>query len=154
MAQRGLFYNRRMSTQSFETHVHRPKATAIAGVFVLSAIIGLTLRWFEIGGRLSFAAGLAGVVGAEIMLVVISRTYITKLQDRIIRLEMRVRGMSLLTPEQQGLLARLGIKETAALRFASDAEMPGLLARAAREKLTPADIKRAITSWTPDFDRT
>jgi len=94
------------------------------------------------------------VVGAEIMLVVISRTYITKLQDRIIRLEMRVRGVSVLTPEQQGLLAQLGIKQVVALRFASDAEMPVLLERAASEKLTPADIKRAITSWTPDFDRT
>ena len=143
-----------MPTQTFENHAHRPRASVVAGYLVLVAIIGLTLRWFEIGGRLSFAAGLAGVVGAEIMLVVMSRTYITKLQDRIIRLEMRVRGMSVLTPGQQGLLAQLGIKQVVALRFASDAEMPTLLARAVREKLAPADIKRAITSWTPDFDRT
>ena len=143
-----------MLTQTFENHAHRPRAAAVAGFFVLAAIIGLTLRWFEIGGRLSFAAGLAGVVGAEIMLVVISRTYITKLQDRIIRLEMRVRGVSVLTTEQQGLLAQLGIKQVVALRFASDAEMPTLVARAARENLSPPDIKRAITSWTPDFDRT
>ena len=143
-----------MPTQSFDSHAHRPRASGVAGLFVLVAIAGLTLRWFEIGGRLSFAAGLAGVVGAEIMLVVISRTYITKLQDRIIRLEMRVRGLSLLTPAQQALLAQLGIKQVVALRFAADAEMPGLLERAAREKLAPADIKRAVRSWTPDFDRT
>jgi len=143
-----------MSTQRFENHAHRPRATVLAALFVLIAIVGLTLRWFEIGGRLSFAAGLAAIIGAEIMLVVMSRTYITTLQDRIIRLEMRVRGLSVLTPEQQVILAQLGVKQVAALRFASNAEMPTLLERAAREKLAPADIKRAITSWTPDFDRT
>jgi hypothetical protein len=40
------------------------------------------------------------------------------------------------------------------LRFASDEELAALLERAAREKLMPADIKRAIKVWTPDFDRT
>jgi hypothetical protein len=60
----------------------------------------------------------------------------------------------LLTADEQRLLGQLTIKQVAALRFASDAELPGLLERAARDKLDPADIKRAVTVWTPDFDRT
>jgi hypothetical protein len=88
------------------------------------------------------------------VLLSISRVYTTKLQDRIIRLEMRVRGASVLTPEQQRLLERLTLKQVAALRFASDAEMGPLIERVGREQLAPKDIKRAIRSWTPDFDRT
>jgi hypothetical protein len=88
------------------------------------------------------------------MLLWISRLYITRLQDRIIKLEMRVRTAALLTPEQQRLLMTLDNKRIAALRFASDGELPALVERAVREKLPPKEIKRAITTWVPDNDRT
>ena len=70
------------------------------------------------------------------------------------QLLVRVRAASLLTPEQQRLLGQLDNKRIAALRFASDAELPALLERAVREKLPPKEIKRAVRSWTPDNDRT
>jgi hypothetical protein len=147
-------YNRFMPTQSYQSHVHQPRLTVVGTALVLLALVALALRWLGIGGRLTFAAGLLAIIAAELVLLTISRVYTTKLQDRIIRLEMRVRAASVLTPEQQRLLERLTLKQVAALRFASDAEMGALLERAAREQLTPADIKRAITTWTPDFDRT
>ena len=56
--------------------------------------------------------GLFGLAGAIFTLLLISRTYTTALQDRIIKLEMRVRCASLLTPQQQAIAARLD--ETAA----------------------------------------
>ena len=84
----------------------------------------------------------------------ISRVYITKLQDRIIKLEMRVRGAAVLTPAQQATLARLTKAQVVALRFASDAELPALVDRADREKLSADQIKQAITTWVPDWDRT
>jgi hypothetical protein len=84
----------------------------------------------------------------------ISRLYITRLQDRIIKLEMRVRTAELLTRDQQRALFGLTTKQIAALRFASDQELPALVERAVREHLTPADIKRAVKTWTPDYDRT
>ena len=40
------------------------------------------------------------------------------------------------------------------LRFADDAELPALVDRAVRERLSKKDIKRAIKSWVPDRDRT
>jgi hypothetical protein len=147
-------YTNGVKTQSYRNHVHRPIATVVGGLFVLVALVSFAMRWFEVGGRAAFAAGLLALVGAVIALLITSRTYITRLQDRIIRLEMRVRGASLLTADEQRLLGQLTIKQVAALRFASDAELPALLERAVREKLTPADIKRAVTVWTPDFDRT
>jgi hypothetical protein len=143
-----------MATQSYKSHAHTPRLTAIGAGFVLIALVALTMRWLERGGRASFAVGLLAIIGAEAVLLAMSRVYTTKLQDRIIRLEMRVRGAAVLTAEQQRLLQQLRMKQVVALRFASDAEMGALLERTVRENLSPADIKRAITSWTPDLDRT
>ena len=83
-----------------------------------------------------------------------SRGYIVRLQDRIILLEMKVRGAELLTPEQQARLAAFTRRQVIALRFAPDAELPELVDRAARENLTPDQIKRAIKTWVADLDRT
>jgi len=147
-------YTSGVATQTYQNHAHRPTGTAIGVALVLVALAGFVMRWFGIGGRASFAVGLLALVGAVSSLLWISRTYTTKLQDRIIRLEMRLRGASLLTMEQQRLLSQLAIKQVVALRFASDGELPALLERASREKLAPVDIKRAITVWTADLDRT
>jgi hypothetical protein len=139
--------------QSFKNHAHRPVATAIGYLFLAIALMAFQRRW-DGGGRLSFAIGLLGLCAAVATLLAISRLYTTRLQDRIIKLEMRVRTADLLTQEQQRLLGQLSNKQIAALRFASDAELPALLERAVREKLPPKEIKRAVTSWTPDLDRT
>lgn len=139
--------------QTFENHAHRPVATTVGYVFLIVALGAFAMRWMG-AGRASFAAGLLALCASVATLLVMSRTYTTRLQDRIIKLEMRVRTASLLTPEQQRLLGQLDNKRIAALRFASDAELPALLERAVREKLPPKEIKRAVRSWTPDNDRT
>jgi hypothetical protein len=143
-----------MTAQTYENHAHRPTATIVGYVLVLIALIALGLRWFGIGGQVTFAIGLLGIVGAVVTLLYISRVYVTKLQDRIIKLEMRMRCAAIVTPEQQHLLSQLSIKQIVALRFASDAELPTLLERAAREQLAPREIKRAIKVWIADLDRT
>ena len=143
-----------MAAQTYETHRHNPKMTGIGFLFLAIAIVAFGLRFFEIGGRLMFAAGLAGLILSNAMLLAISRVYTTKLQDRIIKLEMRLRAARLLTPEQQAALAGLPTAQLVALRFASDQELAALLDRACSEKLGADQIKRAIRNWTPDFDRT
>jgi len=140
--------------QTYENHAHLPVRTAIGFACLTVAVVAFALRWFGIGGRGSFALGLLGLCAAVTMLLLMSRSYTTQLQDRIIKLEMRVRTASLLTPEQQRLLGQLDNKQIAALRFASDGELAALLERAVREKLQPKEIKRAVKSWTPDLDRT
>lgn len=143
-----------MAAQTYATHRHQPRLTGTGFLLVLISIIALTLRWFNIGGRPMFAAGLAALIGAVIVLLLISRLFITRLQDRIIKLEMRVRGAQLLSPQQQAALSRLSRPQIVALRFASDAELPALLERAEREHLTADQIKRAIKNWVADLDRT
>src|SRR3954469_19583444 len=141
-------------TQTYATHRHNPKMTGIGFMFLLLAIVSFALRWFYIGGRYTMALRIIGLIGAVQILLAISRVYTTKLQDRVIKLEMKVRAMSLLTPAQQASLARLTKPQIVALRFASDAELPSLVERAEREKLTANQIKQAITNWVPDWDRT
>ena len=141
-------------TQSYGNHAHQPIATIVGNLFLIAALTAFGLRWFGIGGRTTFALGLFALVGAIATTLVISRLFTTRLQDRIIRLEMRVRALSLLTPAGQRQLDQCTIKQIAALRFASDSELPALLERTVRENLKPNDIKRAVTTWIPDHDRT
>ena len=143
-----------MADQRFENHVHRPILTGVGYLFLVFALACFALRWFEVGGRTMMALGIAGLMGTNLALLLISRSYVTRLQDRIIKTEMRIRGTAVLTPEQQRLLAGLDNKQIAALRFASDPELPLLVERAARERLAPVDIKRAVKTWVPDLDRT
>jgi len=143
-----------MPTQDYASHRHNPQMTGIGFMFLVIATVGFALRWFEIGGRYTMAIGLLGLIASIQVLLLISRTYTTKLQDRIIKLEMKVRGATLLTPAQQAVLARLSKPQIVALRFASDAELPALVEQADREKMTADQIKRAIKNWVPDFDRT
>lgn len=143
-----------MPTQTYKTHRHNPKLTTTGFLFLMLAIIAFAFRWFGVGGRVSFAAGLAGLVASILVLLSISRVYTTKLQDRIIQLEMKVRCATLLPPAQQATLTRLSTPQIVALRFAPDAELPALLDRADREHLTPDQIKQSIKNWLPDWDRT
>jgi hypothetical protein len=139
--------------QSFETHAHRPTLTVIAFALLVVAVVEFLLAWPH-GTPRSLAIGTGALLGSVFMLIWMSRAYTTRLQDRIIRAEMRIRAMQLMTPDQQQAMATLSMKQLAALRFASDPELPGLCERAAREKLPPNDIKRAVKSWVADYDRT
>jgi hypothetical protein len=112
------------------------------------------IRGLGIGGHVTMAIGLFGLVASIMTLLLISRRYTTALQDRIIKLEMRLRCASLLSPQQQAAAARLEKPQLVALRFASDAELGPLVERAGRERLTADQIKRAIINWVPDWDRT
>jgi hypothetical protein len=138
--------------QSYERHAHRPVPTGIAGAFTVLALI--LLSGALLFGWRTFQLGVFSLTLAVATLVSISRSYIVRLQDRIILLEMKVRGAELLTPEQQARLATLRPKQIVALRFASDAELPDLLDRAVRENMTPDEIKRAVKTWRPDYLRT
>ena len=84
----------------------------------------------------------------------IERVYTTKLQDRIIMLEMKVRCAEVLQAGDEDRLEELSPKQIVALRFASDAELGELLDRAVRDRLSPDDIKKAVRQWRQDLHRT
>ena len=95
---------------------------------------------------LVMAFGMLAVLG-------VGRMQAVMVQDRIIRLEERLR-LQALAPELAGQLDRLSRRQVAALRFAGDEELPALARRVfAGEFATNGDIKRAVTSWRPDHMR-
>lgn len=82
-----------------------------------------------------------------------TRSYATHLQDRIIRLEERLRLGSVLPEPLRSRIGELSDSQLLGLRFASDAELPGLVQRVLDEKLGRADIKKAVQNWRPDYSR-
>lgn len=72
-------------------------------------------------------------------------------QDRIIRLEERLRLARLLPPELQPQIDTLTVDQLIALRFAPDDEVPALTRRVLLEHIAERDaIKALITKWRPD----
>ena len=81
------------------------------------------------------------------------RTYTLKVQDRVIRLEERLRLATLLSEPLRSRIPELSEGQCIALRFACDAEVPGLVERALSQNLSRADVKKLIQTWRPDYWR-
>jgi hypothetical protein len=138
-----------METQTYANHRYRPRLWSTGA---LAAIVAFVLvAWVTIGAPTLLHVALLLLAYAAAVAVYNVRQFALKLQDRIIRLEMQARLARL---GREADLARLSLRQVIALRFASDAELPGLLQRAAAENMTADQIKRAITSWQADLMRT
>lgn len=74
-------------------------------------------------------------------------------QNRTVRLELRFRYYTLTQKRLELFEDRLSFGQLAALRFAPDEELPGLVDRALTEQLSPDAIKKQIRSWKPDHMR-
>jgi Family of unknown function (DUF6526) len=98
------------------------------------------------------AVRLFGVVWA-IVLMFKTRLYAIKVQDRVIRLEERLRLAQLLPESTRARIGELSEGQLIALRFASDGEVAGLVQQALDGKLDQKEIKSAIRNWRPDYLR-
>ena len=95
------------------------------------------------------------VVAVALLLAALTaRVMALAVQDRVIRLEMRLRMREVLPSDLQARIPMITREQCVALRFASDAELPGLVRKIVGGELkTPAEIKRQITNWQADYLR-
>jgi Family of unknown function (DUF6526) len=138
--------------QTRSNHIRRDPAFHF---FLIPALL-LLLVWSVIHLVRHFeTASIAFVVIAILMLLTAlkARMYAAKVQDRIIRLEERLRLSGLLPEPLRGRIGELTESQLIALRFAGDAEVPDLVQRTLTENLAAKQIKEAILNWRADYWR-
>lgn len=145
--------------QSFAHHTRWDPAFHffIGPVFMLGLVLTLVHFFAHIHeGDFSdhFHAFLLIVLAAALLTLTFKvRLYALKVQDRVIRLEERLRLTQLLPEPLRARIPELTVDQLCGLRFASDAEIPKLVERTLSEKLSRKDIKKAIQAWRPDYWR-
>ena len=94
------------------------------------------------------------VAVALLMLGFLARVMTLTVQDRLIRLEMRLRLRGVLPPDLQPRINELTHRQLVAMRFASDAELTELMREVLEGKLaTSKEIKQRVKNWQADWLR-
>jgi hypothetical protein len=141
--------------QSYSNH-HRVDPSIHLFVFpVLIANVGAAI-WIAIHFRHEYPwLGHWSILVAVALFILALKCRVNdlKLQDRIIRLEERLRLSSLLPSDQLAHIHELSSRQLIALRFASDEEIPALVHKTLTQDLAPKAIKQAITNWRADNNR-
>jgi hypothetical protein len=143
-----------MNPQNYGNHRRFvPMYHGVLALIILLSIIGSIVNLVKSWGdhtRFYSAALLVVVFVCLAIMFVFARQFALKAQDRAIRAEENLRHFvmngKLLDP-------RLTIRQIIGLRFASDEEFLALEKRAAEEKLSEDDIKKAVKNWRADYYR-
>ena len=122
-------------------------------VIPVLAITVLVTIWNLIQNASFYSAWMVVVALALVVLALKCRLYALKVQTRVIRLEERLRLVTLLPESLSAKIPQLTEGQLVALRFASDAEVPGLVEKALAASLPNTEIKKAIVNWRPDYFR-
>jgi hypothetical protein len=97
-----------------------------------------------------YSVWLAVLSLAALVLLFLIRSYPLRVQDRVIRLEERLRLQALAPTEWRTQIYRLTEDQLIALRFADDDEVVELAKQALEHKLDRKQIKERIKSWRAD----
>jgi len=139
--------------QSYSNHVrlHPPYHYFLFPCTVLLLILSIVNVVRHLQRLDSWILLLIGII-APVQLLLL-RLYPLKVQDRVIRLEERLRMQSVLSEALCARAGELTESQIVALRFAPDAELPGLVEKALASKMPVADIKKAVVTWRADTFR-
>ena len=125
--------------------------------FFVAPVLLINVGWSIY--RVIHALSVERVIGllvalALLVLAFTARIMALTVQDRVIRLEMRLRLLEVLPAELRARVPEFSTSQLVALRFASDAELPELARKVLQENLNDRTaIKKLIRNWQPDFLR-
>jgi hypothetical protein len=148
--------------QSFASHrrFHPAFHFFIIPVLTIGLLINVVFLFFPATKQVAFRSpiifGLWSCIVAAALLTMafLVRTYSLRQQDRIIRLEERLRLQSLLPDDLRSRINELRTSQLIALRFCSDEELTDVTrAVLAGEATSQNDIKKRIQNWRPDHHR-
>jgi hypothetical protein len=136
--------------QNFENHVRVVPGYHMVtfGIFAVNLIwcIYRTVRAFSVQSVMSLLLAVG-----FLSLFFYARIFALKVQDRVVRLEMRLRLQQALPAELLHRIPEFEVGQLVALRFASDQELPSLARRVLDEDLRDRKaIKKMIRNWQPD----
>lgn len=140
--------------QNFQNHVRivPPFHLFVLPVFLLnlgSSIYRLVKFGISLGSVLGVLMALA-----LILFALFARLFALTVQDRVIRLEMRLRLAEILPPDMRPRIPEFTVAQLVSLRFAGDAELPALARKVLDEKLSDRKvIKQLVKDWQGDYLR-
>jgi hypothetical protein len=143
-----------MAEQNFANHTKIFPPFHFFVVPVLLVNLGVQLYWMK-----AFWFSYTGIFGVLMALALIvgffsARLFALSVQDRVIRLEERLRYQRLLPADLQARIDEFTVAQLVSLRFASDAELPTLARKVLNEKLNERKaIKQLVKNWKPDYLR-
>jgi hypothetical protein len=143
-----------MAEQNFANHTKLVPAFHFFVLPVLLFNVAWTVRlWmkagFSVHGFIALVVAVALLVG-----FLCARIFALAVQDRVIRLEERLRYQRLLPADLQPRIGEFSVAQLVSLRFASDAELPALARKVLDEKIQQRKaIKQLIKTWKPDYLR-
>ncbi len=143
-----------MDAQNFANH---PKTVPLFHYFVIPALT-LNFGWsiYRLAHWRHWMDGLVELLTAAALLVLafFARMFALTVQDRVIRLEERLRFERLLPEDLKARIPEFTVAQLVALRFASDAELPALARKVLSENLTDRKvIKQLVQNWRADHLR-
>lgn len=136
-------------TQNLKNHARLdpPFHILIAGLYFLNVVYA----GIHLYRQPSISAGWYLLLSLLVIVPILKlRTYPLKVQDRVIRLEERLRLQALAPQEWHPQIYRLSVDQLIALRFASDDEVVELAKQALEHNLDRKQIKQRIKSWRAD----
>jgi hypothetical protein len=136
-------------TQSLKNHARFDPL--FHGFIFALYVLNLVYASFHLHRQPSLSSGWYLVLSITVIVPIFRlRSYPLKVQDRVIRLEERLRLQALAPQEWHAQIYRLSESQLIALRFASDDEVVELAKQALEHNLTRKQIKERIKSWRAD----
>jgi len=144
-----------MEKQNYQNHkiYYTPHHYVFLPVTALLGIFGLVKACLSETNRLEWLMFAVLFFCLFCLAVMLRQHYALGNQDRIVRLEFRLRYFELMGESSQRTEEQLSFSQIAALRFASDHEFASLLNRAITENLSADEIKKAVKNWKADTMR-